>query len=235
MACFAATALTGCAEIEKAYNDTFNGRDPQNEKPGGRADSTSAGPPVVLHPESKCDMNASDWSECHKAYSEKQKKINEQKQEENAIFKHPEQLKEAQDKLRTTFQGKPIRFHSGIHFYHNRIAAELYNPDKPDEVDKYTYEVKTKAWQKGEPVKSPNVGPSNGPWDANRIDFSKAHDFYKMLAEKAKEIEGAEPITSLNISKWDDALTWRGYIRATRANYYLYVSIDFTKVEFKKS
>lgn len=111
-------------------------------------------------------------------------------------------------------KGKELHFLNGLYFYDYRggvISVDLQDPNKPENVDTYTYS--NGEWQ----IQRPVTITGNGHFPLklllaplDDVKFSTAKKVYDIAVEKSKTIEGAEPtqhiyftqINAVHVKEW---------------------------------
>jgi hypothetical protein len=138
------------------------------------------------------------------------------------------------------FKGKKLMLYNGIYLYKSGnkwvINIRIQNPDIPENVDSYSY--KDGAWQMPTPEREPRLdGDVSYLCSLDKVSFSAAKKVYETAAEKLKEIEGAEAVSSIHFSynyyKKENA-EWYTNIRGARNDYRLKFDINGNFVEMKK-
>lgn len=148
-----------------------------------------------------------------------------EQQDYRSIFESAAALDSIQQELRDLphFKGKKLFFFRGFYFYDYRgglISIDLQDPDKPENVDTYTYS--NGEWQMHQPVQITGHYPLKfllAPLD--EVKFSTAKKVYDAGVEKAKTIEGAQPITHVyfNQIKEVHVKEWYLMIKGARRSY----------------
>ena len=156
------------------------------------------------------------------------------KQEYSSIFEDAARLDSIQDALRNMphFEGKKLYFLSGLYFYDfqgGMISVDLQDPDKPENIDTYTYS--NGAWKMQKPVKI--TGNQHFPLKTllmplDEIKFSTAKKVYDMAVEKSKHIEGAGKTQHVyfNQLRAADVEEWYVVISGARRNHRITFDID---------
>ncbi|RQO30372.1 hypothetical protein DBR32_12440 [Taibaiella sp. KBW10] len=155
-----------------------------------------------------------------------------------SIFESTERLDSIQAQLQALphLKGKKLMFFQGFFFYDfqgGMIIINLQDPDKPENIDVYTY--KDGTWQEPKPLKTTGQealakAGVNMFMPLDQIRFSTAKKIYAFAQEKAKTIEGAEPILYVNFNQ----LRTRGFalkewyilVNGTRHNYSLKFDLE---------
>lgn len=142
-----------------------------------------------------------------------------------SIFESAAALDSIQQELRNLphFKGKKLFFLRGFSFYDYQggiISIDLQDPDKPENIDTYTYS--NGEWSMQQPVKITGHYPLKfllAPLD--EVKFSTAKKVYDAGLEKSKTVEGAEPITHIyfNQIKEVHVKEWYLMIKGSRHNY----------------
>lgn len=106
------------------------------------------------------------------------------------------------------YKGKEIFLYSTLYFYNDgRINAMLQHPENPKYID--TYEFNDGKWSTPKPVQLSVRDDVQGRLvSLNKISFVNAAKVAQVYNEKAKEVEGAQPATSIYISIWDNKIRW---------------------------
>ncbi|WP_286967349.1 hypothetical protein [Flavobacterium sp. UBA4854] len=135
-------------------------------------------------------------------------------------------LKKAEEQLKNLpqYNGKEIFIYSILYFYNDgRINAMLQHPENPKYVD--IYEFNDEKWSGPKPVQLSVRDDVKGRLvSLNKISFINAAKLAQVYNEKTKEVEGAQPTTSVYISIWNNKLRWYpSSISGSREHY----SIEF--------
>lgn len=144
-----------------------------------------------------------------------------------SIFESASTLDSIQQALQNLpkLRGKKLFFLRGFYFYDyhgGMISIELQDPDRPENVDTYTYS--NGEWLLQGPVKISGHFPLKlllAPLD--EVKFSTAKKVYDIGIEKAKGIEGAQPISHVyfNQIKEVHVKEWYLMIKGDRRDYQL--------------
>lgn len=125
-------------------------------------------------------------------------------------FLNNDGLQKAEKQLRDLpqYAGREIFVYSSIHFYSDgSIHIMLQHPENPEYIDKYVYQNGT--WSAPRPQQvSIKDRIASKLVSLNKIHFTTAAKVAKTYNEKAAEIEGARPLTSVYISIWDNRIRW---------------------------
>ncbi|SFM62674.1 hypothetical protein SAMN05428949_0222 [Chitinophaga sp. YR627] len=148
-------------------------------------------------------------------------------QEFSSIFEDAAKLDSIQQALYEMphLKGKELFFLAGLYFYDYQggmISVDLQDPDKPENVDTYTYS--NGHWEIQKPVKiSTNT---HFPlkmllMPLHDIKFSTAKKVYDIAMEKSKDIEGAEGTQHVYFTQMKavHVTEWYVIIPAARRNY----------------
>jgi hypothetical protein len=148
-----------------------------------------------------------------------------QQQDYKSIFESAAALDSIQEELRNLphLKGKKLFFFRGFYFYDYRggmISIDLQDPGKPENIDTYTYS--NGEWEIQRPVQITGHYPLKFllmPLD--EVKFSTAKKVYDAGLEKAKTVEGAQPITHVyfNHIKEVHVKEWYLMIKGARRNY----------------
>jgi hypothetical protein len=151
-----------------------------------------------------------------------------------SIFESAETLDSIQQALYEMpgLKGKKLRFLNGLYFYDYRggmISIDLQDPNKPENVDTYTYS--NGEWQIQKPVRISGNGhfPLEmllAPLDG--VKFSTAKKVYDIAVEKSKTIEGAGPTQHIYFTQMNavHVKEWYVMIRGARRNYRITFDIN---------
>jgi len=142
-----------------------------------------------------------------------------------SLFENASTLDSIQQALQNLpkFKGKNLFFLRGITFYNYKggmIFIDLQDPDKPENVDTYTYS--NGEWAQERPVKISGNFPVKlllAPLDG--VKFSTAKKVYDLGLEKAKTVEEAEPISHVYFNQLKELRVkeWYLMINGARHNY----------------
>jgi len=134
------------------------------------------------------------------------------------------------------FKGKEIKVFQNIYFYGDgRIKLAIQDPEKPENVDEYLFQ--NGKWQEPQPVQISGGGSmDDNVFPLNQIKFETVNSIYKQVAEKSKDIEGAEELSAafyaMNPATGD--LKWRTSVQGTRGSYSGLFNADGSLVSFDK-
>jgi len=144
-----------------------------------------------------------------------------------SIFESASTLDSIQRELQNLpkLKGKKLFFLRGFYLYDyhgGMISIELQDPDRPENVDTYTYS--NGEWLMQNPVKISGHFPLKlllAPLD--EVKFSTAKKVYDIGLQKAKDVEGAQPITHVyfNQIKEVHVKEWYLMIKGDRRDYQL--------------
>jgi len=139
--------------------------------------------------------------------------------EENRLLKAEKALRNLPQ-----YAGKEIFIYSSLHFYDDgSIRTMLQHPENPEYIDNYVYQ--NGVWSAPMPEQvSIKARIASRLVSLDKIHFATAAKVAATYNEKAAEIEGAKPLTSVYISIWDNRLRWYpGTINGSREKW----SIEF--------
>lgn len=140
----------------------------------------------------------------------------------------------AQEKLKQLpqYQGKEIFLYESVHFYQDgSINLALQHPTNPAYVDAYRYQ--HGEWSAPKAVLARNIARRVFP--LSKINFADAHKVVSTYNEKAAQVEGAEPATTVYISIWDGSIRWfPGSIAGSRVRYDIQFNTDGTLKSFRQ-
>lgn len=207
--------LDSCKDAKKSIEETLHPIPQKKTAPAG--DPTSA----TLTSSSFSTSSSSS----HESYQIRQ-------QNYKSIFESAAALDSIQQALLNMpgLRGKKLFFMAGFYFYDfqgGMISIQLQDPNKPENVDTYSY--RNGEWQIEKPVKITGNFPLKlllMPLD--EVKFSTAKKVYDTAVEKSKTIEGAEPITHVYFSqlKQVNVEEWYVMISGARHNYQLKFDIN---------
>lgn len=208
--------LVSCKDAKKSIEETLHPKPQKKTVPAG--DPTSA---TVT----SSSFSTSSSTSRHESYPNGQ-------QNYKSIFESAAALDSIQQALLNMpgLKGKKLFFMAGFYFYDFQggiISIQLQDPNKPENVDTYTY--RNGEWQIEKPVKITGNFPLKlllMPLD--ELKFSTAKKVYDTAVEKSKTIEGAEPITHVYFSqlKQVNVEEWYVMINGARHNYRLKFDIN---------
>lgn len=132
----------------------------------------------------------------------------------------------AQEKLKQLpqYQGKEIFVYESVHFYQDgSINLALQQPANPAYADSYRYQYG--EWSAPKAVLARNIPRRIFP--SSKIKFADALKVVSAYNEKAAQVEGAEPATTVYISIWDGGMRWfPGTITGSRERYNIQFNND---------
>ena len=159
------------------------------------------------------------------------------------LLTNTEELQKAEDALKELpkFKGKDVQVFQNVQFYGGtmpRIEIELIDPEKPENVDHYTYQ--GGKWSEPQPVQISGGGDlKDNSTPLNDIKFATVAIVYKNWKEKAATVEGAEKaeLDYIYFNLW--VPTQKRYwdantIEGTREKYNINFNLDGSVREFKK-
>ena len=232
-----ALCSSGCKQVLKSVEETFKPDSAAlSQQVQKQAAADSSAKPVATQQESisiKIETHIS--TETHTSTSTTTH-THAPTRESKKFLTDTTRLKKAEKALRALpqFAGKEIFIYRSVHFYGDgNIMLMLRHPENPKYVDNYTY--------------------SDGKWSAptpaqiflhddvdsklvslNRISFANAARVTRVYNEKAAEVEGAKPATSVYVSIWDKRMRWfPGTINGTRERYDIQFNEDGSLKSFR--
>jgi hypothetical protein len=203
--------LVSCKEFKKSIDETLHPKPSQKRAAAGNDTSSSS----VTYSSSSATFSSSAVLSS----------VGEQ--DYTSIFASAATLDSIQQLLRDMpgLKGKKLLMLNGIYFYDYRggmISVDLQDPDKPENVDTYTYS--NGEWQMKKPVKI--AGNGHFPLELllmplDEVKFSTAKKVYDTAVEKSKTVEGAEPSPHVyfNQLKAVHVKEWYVMIRGDRHDY----------------
>ena len=146
-------------------------------------------------------------------------------------------LEKAEESLRKLpqYAGKEIFIYSTLYFYNDGlINVMLQHPTNPKYVDIYNY--KEGQWSEPKPLQlSVRDEVQKRLVSLNKIKFVNVAKVTATYNEKAKEIEGAKPLTSAYVSIWDNKMRWYpSSINGSRERYSIQFNDDGSLKAFKQ-
>lgn len=146
-------------------------------------------------------------------------------------------LEKAEETLRKLpqYSGKEIFVYSTLYFYNDgRIDVMLQHPKNPKYVDMYDYN--GNKWSEPKPVQlSVRDEVEKRLVSLNKIKFVNVAKITAIYNEKAKEIEGAKPLSSTYVSIWDNVMHWYPTsINGSRERYSIQFNEDGTLKTFRQ-
>ncbi len=146
-------------------------------------------------------------------------------------------LKKAEEELKKLpqYKGKEMFVYSTLYFYNDgRINVLLQHPENPKYID--TYEFKDGKWSEPIPVQLSVHDDIKGRLvSLDKISFVNAAKVAQIYNEKAEEVEGAQPTTSVYISIWKNEIKWfPTTINGSRERYSIQFNEDGSLKEFKQ-
>jgi hypothetical protein len=146
-------------------------------------------------------------------------------------------LEKAEESLRKLpqYAGKEIFIYSTLYFYNDGlINVMLQHPTNPKYVDIYNY--KEGQWSEPKPLQlSVRDEVQKRLVSLNKIKFANVAKITATYNEKAKEIEGAKPLTSAYVSIWDNKMRWYpSSINGSRERYSIQFNDDGSLRAFKQ-
>jgi len=147
------------------------------------------------------------------------------------------ELEKAEEALRKLpqYAGKEIFIYSTLYFYNDGVInVMLQHPTNPKYVDIYDY--KDGKWSEPKPLQlSVRDEVQKRLVSLNKIKFVNVAKVTATYNEKAKEIEGAKPLTSAYVSIWDNKMRWYpSSINGSRERYSIQFNDDGSLKAFKQ-
>lgn len=153
---------------------------------------------------------------------------------EQSVYASAEELEKIQAELMNLpkFKGKKIMMHQDLYFFDfqgGRISIKIQDPDKPENIDTYTYS--KGKWLDPTPVKiSGNLKMVDLLYPLDKVKFSTVKKIHDTLIEEAKDIEGGTPsdhvyFVHLKVANMD-VTHWYSSISGARKDVYLYFDVD---------
>ncbi|EJL68291.1 hypothetical protein PMI13_03819 [Chryseobacterium populi] len=228
MICF--FLFTGCEQVSKSIKDTFQ----------PKVDTIAVEKQQIPDPvpyDAAVERQIEDAQRLVETVLEKHTKAHVQYIEgKNTDFlTNEKKLNRAEEALKKLPQylGKEIFIYSSIHFYNEgKIRVMLQHPQNPEYIDNYVYENET--WSDPEQL-SVKDNIRSRLISLQKISFTNVAKAASVYNEKIKQIEGAEPITGIYISVWDNNLRWSpASINGSRERYSIELNQNGTLKKFER-
>jgi hypothetical protein len=207
--------LASCKDVKKSIEDTLH---PKPQKKTEPADNTTSSTVTF--------SSSSTFSTTRQ-------------QDFKSIFESAAALDSIQQALQLMphLKGKKLFFMQGFYFYDYQggmISIDLQDPDKPENIDTYTYH--NGEWGIQNPVKITGHFPLKFllmPLD--EVKFSTAKKVYDAGLEKSKTIEGAQPITHVYFNQFKEVhiKEWYLMINGARRNYQVTFDVNGKFIKMK--
>lgn len=205
--------LASCKDAKKSIEETLHPKPKEKTAP--------AGDPISTTVTSSSFSTSSSTS--HESYQSGQ-------QNYKSIFESAEPLDRIQQALLNMpdLKGKKLFFMAGFYFYDfqgGMISIQLQDPNKPENVDTYTY--RNGEWQIEKPVKiTGNIPLKLLLMPLDEVKFSTAKKVYDTAVEKSRTIEGAEPITHVYFTQLKQVNVKEWYVMINGARYSYQLKFD---------
>lgn len=133
------------------------------------------------------------------------------------------------------YAGKNIFLYTSVHFYDDgSIHIQLQHPDNPGYVDAYEY--RNGAWSAPKPQQvsiKDNMESRLAP--LKKVRFANAAKVARAFNEKAAQVEGAQPATSVYVTIWNKEVRWYPItINGTRERYAIRFDADGNVISFER-
>ncbi|MEY8760030.1 hypothetical protein [Chryseobacterium tongliaoense] len=227
--------FTGCEQVSKSIKDTL---EPKNDTIAEVKEKQMPDPAPSPY-DAAVEKQIEDAQHLVETVLEKHTKTRIQHIEgKNTDFlTNEKKLNNAEEALKKLPQylGKEIFIYSSIHFYNDgRIRVMLQHPQNPEYIDNYVYENET--WSEPKPEQlSVKDNIRSRLVSLQKISFTNVARAASVYNEKTKQIEGAEPITSIYISIWNNNLRWSpGSINGSRERYSIELNQNGTLKKFER-
>lgn len=226
--------LMSCQEVSKSIEDTFNPKvevktESQAEKQPAPSPYEAAVEEQIKQIEKQVTTIVESHTTTHVQYHKEGKNVD--------FLTNESKLNEAETALKKLpqYAGKEIFIYSSIHFYNDgSISVMLQHPQNTKYVDSYEY--KQGKWSEPTPkLLSVRDNIQSRMISLNSIRFSNVSAITNTYNEKAMQIEGAKPTTSVYISIWDNRMRWfPSSINGSRERYAIEFSPDGTLKRFEQ-
>lgn len=146
-------------------------------------------------------------------------------------------LEAAETSLRNMpqFKGKNINIYRSVHFYEDyRISLKIQHPDNPEYIDEYYYS--DGKWNDPKPVQTTKRDKIEENLLAlDKIPFANAHNVYRSLQEKIREIPDVEKISTIYVIAYKGNPRWYpSSINSPRSKYSIEFNADGTLKSFEQ-
>lgn len=225
---FAALAFQSCKQALKSIDDTFSPKDTITNE------SVATKPGAIKKSEDPDRMKKIIDSQAKTIIKQVEvltsKHVNIHIASKNKGFlKNTNELQKAETALKQLpqYAGKEIFIYQTAHFYDDgSIDIKLQHPENPKYVDHYNY--RDGKWSGPKPEQlSVRDNIKNKLVSLNKISFTSAARVYKIYNEKAAQIEGAKPNSSVYFFIWDGAVRWYPLsISGSRERYSIEFNLD---------
>ncbi len=133
------------------------------------------------------------------------------------------------------FKGKNINIYRSVHFYEDyRISMKIQHPDNPEYIDEYYYA--DGKWNEPKPVQTTKRDKiEENLLTLDKIPFVNAHNVYRSLQEKIREIPDVEKIPTIYVIAHNGNPRWYpSSIDSPRSKYSIEFNTDGTLKFFEK-
>lgn len=227
--------ISGCKQITKSVKDTFKPKPnpPEVNKPAQvqqAVDSSTHQAIIQMQQQVTTALSKINITTAHAVKSSVHEK-------NKNFLVNTTALEKAETALRNLpqYRGKEIFIYQSVHFYDDGgINIMLRHPENPDYVDNYTYRDGT--WSKPKPQQlSVNADIESRLVSLNDVNFISIANIARLYNEKASQIEGAKPTTSVYMMIWDKLIRWYpGSINGDRERYSIEFNTDGTLKNFRR-
>nr|WP_199158420.1 hypothetical protein [Pedobacter sp. ASV2] len=205
---FTALVFLSCKQALKSVDETFN---PKDTLPTEHTKATKSS--IITKSEERDRMTKIIDSQAQIIIKEVQAQTSkhvDEKAKDKSFLNDITQLQEAETALKQLPQyvDKEIFIYQTAYFYDDgRINIKLQHPTNPKYVDNYEY--KDGKWSAPKPEQlSVREKMEDKLISLNKISFTSAARVNKIYNEKAAQIEGAKPNSSVYIYISDGAVRW---------------------------
>ncbi|RZJ51565.1 MAG: hypothetical protein EOO19_00225 [Chryseobacterium sp.] len=146
-------------------------------------------------------------------------------------------LEKAEKALRNLpqYAGKEIFIYSTLYFYDDgNINVMLQHPENPKYVDAYQF--RNNKWSEPTPIQLSVRDDIKGRLiSLNKVSFTNAARVTEIYNEKARQIEGAKPVTNVYVSIWNNKILWHPTtINGSREKYTIEYNEDGSLKNFRQ-
>jgi hypothetical protein len=208
--------LASCKEIKKSIDETLH---PRAQKKTAPADDNSTSSTIIVSSSSSFSTSSSSSTSSASL-----------QQDAKSIFESAEALDSIQQKLQDMpgFKGKKLFFLRGFYIYDYQggmISIDLQDPNKPENIDTYTYS--NGEWEMQKPVQiTGHFSLKFLLMPLDEVKFSTAKKVHDAGMEKSRTVEGAQPITHVYFDHIKEVHVKEWYIMLSGARHTYRLKFD---------